>query len=369
MIDWAHEDVSGHHVDIVELDERGRDSRRARRQRRDGRRRRLRIRRAIPVAGGRDDAAWPRDGEPECTLTLSRRHETWHRLRSLASPRVSAVYAAYVVGSARGIRRPARRRVAPACARDGGRARERWARLERPWPPRAANPRRERGLPQRARPRVGALRRRRRRRRRRDGVVGEPRARARLHARSTGAASTRRCATRCSTPIARSHARSRSTRPRPARRPSRCARGDGRLLSRWLIAWVGDCRIYRVRAAHDEPAELLTRDDTYGHLGEEPPPGGSPDDPARMVGNGAVDASERGERRARATARCSCFAATDCTSTSSRGRSIRQLRGPRAARALLRDGWSSSRALAAAATMRRFSRSIASSPDRSRVQP
>lgn len=63
----------------------------------------------------------------------------------------------------------------------------------------------------------------------------------------------------------------------------------GHLLSRWLIAWVGDCRIYRVRTAQGEPAELLTRDDTYGHLGEAPPPGGSPDDPARMVGNGAVD--------------------------------------------------------------------------------
>ena len=35
-------------------------------------------------------------------------------------------------------------------------------------------------------------------------------------------------------------------------------------------------------------AELLTRDDTYAHLGEQPPPGGSPDDPARMIGNGAV---------------------------------------------------------------------------------
>jgi PPM family protein phosphatase len=66
-----------------------------------------------------------------------------------------------------------------------------------------------------------------------------------------------------------------------------CA-ASGHLLSRWLIAWVGDCRVYRVRAAHDEAAELLTRDDTYDHLGEKPPPGGSPDDPARMVGNGAV---------------------------------------------------------------------------------
>jgi protein phosphatase len=68
-----------------------------------------------------------------------------------------------------------------------------------------------------------------------------------------------------------------------------CA-ATGTLLSRWLIAWVGDCRIYRVRVAQAELAELLTRDDTYLHLGEAPPVGGSQDDPARMVGNGAVDA-------------------------------------------------------------------------------
>jgi protein phosphatase len=68
-----------------------------------------------------------------------------------------------------------------------------------------------------------------------------------------------------------------------------CA-ATGHLLSRWLVAWVGDCRIYRLRAAQGEPPELLTRDDTYVHLGEAPPPGGSQDDPARMVGNGAVDA-------------------------------------------------------------------------------
>jgi len=66
-----------------------------------------------------------------------------------------------------------------------------------------------------------------------------------------------------------------------------CA-GTGVLLSKWLIAWVGDCRIYRVSARRDEPAEALTVDDTYRHLSEAPPPGGSDDDPARMVGNGAV---------------------------------------------------------------------------------
>jgi protein phosphatase len=65
--------------------------------------------------------------------------------------------------------------------------------------------------------------------------------------------------------------------------------GTDRALSRWLVGWVGDCRVYRVSRAR-ESAELLTLDDTYRHLDEPPPPGGSPDDPARMVGNGAVDA-------------------------------------------------------------------------------
>ena len=61
-------------------------------------------------------------------------------------------------------------------------------------------------------------------------------------------------------------------------------------LSRWLVAWVGDCRVYGLSAEPGEPAQLLTLDDTYRHLGEQPPPGGSLDDPARMVGNGAVGA-------------------------------------------------------------------------------
>ena len=68
-----------------------------------------------------------------------------------------------------------------------------------------------------------------------------------------------------------------------------CAASGGS-LSRWLVAWVGDCRVYRVSALHGGPAQLLTLDDTYRHLSEQPPPGGSLDDPARMVGNGAVDA-------------------------------------------------------------------------------
>jgi PPM family protein phosphatase len=68
-----------------------------------------------------------------------------------------------------------------------------------------------------------------------------------------------------------------------------CA-GTGTSLSRWLVAWVGDCRVYRVSALDGAPAQLLTLDDTYRHLSEQQPPGGSLDDPARMVGNGAVDA-------------------------------------------------------------------------------
>jgi len=66
-----------------------------------------------------------------------------------------------------------------------------------------------------------------------------------------------------------------------------CASAGGDLTN-WLVAWVGDCRAYRVTADTAREAELLTRDDTYRNLDETPPPGGSPDDPARMVGNGAV---------------------------------------------------------------------------------
>jgi protein phosphatase len=63
-----------------------------------------------------------------------------------------------------------------------------------------------------------------------------------------------------------------------------CAGVDER-LSTWLIAWVGDCRAYRIAAGD---VTQLTRDDSYRHLAETPPAGSSPDDPARMVGNGAV---------------------------------------------------------------------------------
>jgi protein phosphatase len=58
--------------------------------------------------------------------------------------------------------------------------------------------------------------------------------------------------------------------------------------ARWLLAWVGDCRVYRLAMGAEPGIDLLTRDDTFGNLGEAPPPGGSPEDPARMVGNGAI---------------------------------------------------------------------------------
>ncbi|HEY1327577.1 MAG TPA: protein phosphatase 2C domain-containing protein [Casimicrobiaceae bacterium] len=67
-------------------------------------------------------------------------------------------------------------------------------------------------------------------------------------------------------------------------------KGLGTSLSRWLVAWVGDCRVYRLGASRDGAAQLLTIDDTYRHLDELPPRGGSLDDPARMIGNGAIDA-------------------------------------------------------------------------------
>ena len=60
------------------------------------------------------------------------------------------------------------------------------------------------------------------------------------------------------------------------------------LASKWLIAWVGDCRAYRLSSRGELRFELLTRDDTFRQLKEAPPDGGSADDPARMVGNGAT---------------------------------------------------------------------------------
>jgi protein phosphatase len=58
--------------------------------------------------------------------------------------------------------------------------------------------------------------------------------------------------------------------------------------SKWLVAWVGDCRVLRLAMRGEPSIEQLTRDDTFRHLNETPPAGSSLDDPARMVGNGAT---------------------------------------------------------------------------------
>ncbi|MDQ6629354.1 MAG: protein phosphatase 2C domain-containing protein [Pseudomonadota bacterium] len=58
--------------------------------------------------------------------------------------------------------------------------------------------------------------------------------------------------------------------------------------AKWLVASVGDCRAYRWSPRLEPALEQLTRDDTFANLGEAPPAGGSADDPARMVGNGAI---------------------------------------------------------------------------------
>jgi len=47
--------------------------------------------------------------------------------------------------------------------------------------------------------------------------------------------------------------------------------------SKWLVAWVGDCRVLRLAMRGEAGIELLTRDDTFRHLNETPPAGGSLD--------------------------------------------------------------------------------------------
>ena len=66
-----------------------------------------------------------------------------------------------------------------------------------------------------------------------------------------------------------------------------CAPTDA-MACKWLVGWVGDCRAYRIAPGSDGRDALLTQDDSFRHLGETPPPGSTPDDPARMVGNGAT---------------------------------------------------------------------------------
>lgn len=62
------------------------------------------------------------------------------------------------------------------------------------------------------------------------------------------------------------------------------------------IAWVGDCRAYKWRSG-TQSLERLTDDHTYARLGELSPAHAGPDDPARMVGSGAVDQPGLAETR------------------------------------------------------------------------
>ncbi|MBC7804109.1 MAG: SpoIIE family protein phosphatase [Candidatus Parcubacteria bacterium] len=52
---------------------------------------------------------------------------------------------------------------------------------------------------------------------------------------------------------------------------------------------VGDCRVYQLKPGKNGHAiEQLTVDQTYASFAQQPPPNGKPEDPARMVGTGAV---------------------------------------------------------------------------------
>jgi protein phosphatase len=52
---------------------------------------------------------------------------------------------------------------------------------------------------------------------------------------------------------------------------------------------VGDCRVYQLRPDERRyEIRQLTVDQTYASCSQEPPPNGRPDDPARMVGTGAL---------------------------------------------------------------------------------
>lgn len=62
-----------------------------------------------------------------------------------------------------------------------------------------------------------------------------------------------------------------------------------RRSGRGVVAHVGDSRVLQLRPHHDAwRLTRLTLDQTYAALGEPAPEGGRPDDPARMVGVGAI---------------------------------------------------------------------------------
>ena len=267
VVDWAHEGVSGHHVDIVELDE-------------DGARVDVHGDNGVTVDGvthppGRSSAGSRRDADARTRVA---RRAGMHadavarRMTSLITPANPTLVAA-------------RARTAPPTRRDASNAA--FAR--------------EAVTAMRARSRgrvVRAARQHRSQRRQRtarstawrrcivvaDGVGGGPWRRGRAaargsrasRARAAHASTTTPCARRCSMPIAR------SPRASPAQR--RLRRGDGRAVRRQrtrcsrVAGRVGRRlpRLSVLARRRQRRRELITRDDTYRHLGETPPPGGSP---------------------------------------------------------------------------------------------
>ena len=82
------------------------------------------------------------------------------------------------------------------------------------------------------------------------------------------------------------------------------------LASKWLIAWVGDCRAYRLSSRGELRFELLTRDDTFRQLNEAPPDGGSARRPGADGRQRRHHRRQRRRARPRARASCSPCAAT-----------------------------------------------------------
>jgi serine/threonine protein phosphatase PrpC len=63
----------------------------------------------------------------------------------------------------------------------------------------------------------------------------------------------------------------------------------GACVANGFIMRVGDSRLYRFDGQH---VTALTTDQTYASVGEMPPEGASPDDPARMIGTGFMGQPE-----------------------------------------------------------------------------
>lgn len=91
--------------------------------------------------------------------------------------------------------------------------------------------------------------------------------------------------------VSRADAEVRAAISRRTERP-----GAATLAAAWFpargaahIVNVGDCRVYQLKPQRLRcTVERITQDQTYAALGQRPPPNGNANDPARMVGAGAV---------------------------------------------------------------------------------